>query len=314
MIRVVSSSGRPAGSGRERGHPRLTWARRQRGFGTQGNRRVGGLSVCVRVRTGQTTSGPRWMGCRDRMGLCIRLPDRSSRARRPYPPTAADPVLRRRSPGADLPTPILPAREPSIQPGVSVRGRRDPRPHPRHLLRHPDLHRAALPGAAALDGADPGAGAVRAGRQAHPPLGRLQPRRHRGVQPARDLDERPHAVHQAGDRRAGRHGGGQGRWPRLRQRRRARRAVHVRQRRGRQRAHGGVPGPDPLGGPRGAAVRDGRPSPAVGGLAPLRPHRRLRRGRPGVPALLADHHVPDPPDARPTPTSQRRPDGPPAEP
>ena len=122
------------------------------------------------------------------------------------PPGPDGPTRRRpqtqssaRAPRARSPRPLyspLVNRRSSL--GCLVRGRRDPRPHPRHLLRHPELHRAALPGAAELDGADPGAGAVRAGRQAHPPLGRVQPRRHRGVQPARDLDERPHARSSSG--------------------------------------------------------------------------------------------------------------------
>ena len=52
---------------------------------------------------------------------------------------------------------------PPRQPGLRGRGRRDPRPHARHLLRDPELRGAAIPGAAALDGA-------------HVRPGRLRPR------------------------------------------------------------------------------------------------------------------------------------------
>ena len=47
-------------------------------------------------------------GMQGPVGLCIRLPDRSSRARRPYPPTGADPVLRTRFPGRGPPDPYTP--------------------------------------------------------------------------------------------------------------------------------------------------------------------------------------------------------------
>ena len=53
---------------------------------------------------------------------------------------------------------------------VSLRGRRDTGLDPRHLPRHPELRRPAVPGPAAVDGAHARAGAVRPGRQADPPL------------------------------------------------------------------------------------------------------------------------------------------------
>ena len=56
--------------------------------------------------------------------------------------------------------------EPTTRARVSLRDRRDARPDPPHLLRHPELRRPAVQGPAAVDGADAGARAVRAGRQA----------------------------------------------------------------------------------------------------------------------------------------------------
>ena len=44
------------------------------------------------------------------------------------------------------------------------------------------------------------------------------------------------------------------------------------------------------------AVRDGRPSPEVGRLAPVRPDPRVDRDRPGLPPLLADLGLRDPAD------------------
>ena len=112
---------------------------------------------------------------------------------------------------ANPPTPpILPAREQRFQLRMSRRTRRDAHPHARHLLRHPELHRAALPGAAEVDGAHARARAVRAGGQADAALGFLQPRGRRGVQPAAGVDQGSDAVHQAGDRPPWRRRDGQG--------------------------------------------------------------------------------------------------------
>ena len=68
---------------------------------------------------------------------------------------------------------------------VSLRDRRDARPDARHLRRHPELRRSAVQGPATIDGADPGARAIRAGRQADPAVRPVQARRHRGLQAAR---------------------------------------------------------------------------------------------------------------------------------
>ena len=47
--------------------------------------------------------------------------------------------------------------EPTTRARVSLRDRRDARPDPHHLRRHPELRRTAVQGPAAVDGADPGA-------------------------------------------------------------------------------------------------------------------------------------------------------------
>ena len=166
----------------------------------------------------------------------------------------------------------------ALQPRVPRRSRRDARSDPRHLLRHPELHCPAVPGPAELDGADPGARAVRAGGQAHAPLGSVQARRRDRVQPAAHLDAGPDAVHQAGDRPARRQGRDPRRRPGVHQRRRARGAVHLQERRRRQRAHRGER-PVVMGGAGGRAVRDGRPPREVRRFARLRADPRVERRR-----------------------------------
>ena len=83
-----------------------------------------------------------------------------SRRRDMQPSRAATGGLRGRSPY----TARLVTRRPMLR--VSLRDRRDARPHADHLLRHPDLHRPAVQGPAAVDGAHAGARPVRPGRQA----------------------------------------------------------------------------------------------------------------------------------------------------
>ena len=94
--------------------------------------------------------------------------------------------------------------DPTTHARVSLRDRRDTRPHAHHLLRHPDLRRPAVQGPAAVDGAHAGARAVRPGGQADAALRHLQARRHRRLHAARRLGPgRRHAVHQAGHRLGG---------------------------------------------------------------------------------------------------------------
>ena len=116
---------------------------------------------------------------------------RAFAARRPAAPNAAAATghrpVRRSRPGP----PILPSRDLAIPPAggdpgtrcpaaflgtarrrLSLRDRRDAGADGGDLLHHPDVRRPALPGPPAVDGADAGAGRVRAGRQAHPALGR----------------------------------------------------------------------------------------------------------------------------------------------
>ncbi len=203
--------------------------------------------------------------------------------------------------------PILPARGPPLQLRVSRRSRRDPRPHAHHLLRHPELHCPALPGAAALDGADPRARAIRAGGQAHAPLGCVQPGRRRRVQPAGVLDERP-------DRRSSSASSGS-RATRSRSRRTAsststgRRSTSPTRSRTTPGSTSRRPSPDcrTLGGARGRAVRHGRPPPALGRLPGLRADQRRRRDRTRLPALLAAVDARRSCRRRPTPASRRRP-------
>ena len=57
------------------------------------------------------------------------------------------------------------------------------------------------------------------------------------------------------------------------------------------------PDQDPLGHPGRPAVRDGRPPPEVGRLPRLRADQHQRRHRAGLPPLLADLRVRDPPDS-----------------
>ena len=190
-------------------------------------------------------------------------PGRSAiRARAPRPGAA---------PGAGaVPRPILPARGQTQQPRVSLRGPRDARPHAHHLLRHPDLHRAALPGAAAVDGADPGAGPVRPRGQADAALGRLRPRRHRRVQPARRRG-RPTTPRSSSASSA---------CPATPSRSGTTASCTSTASRSRSRTcttnAEGVPEPtevrrpDALGRPGGRAVRDGRPPPALRRLARVR--------------------------------------------
>ena len=64
---------------------------------------------------------------------------------------------------------------------VSLRGRRDTCLDPRHLPRHPELRRPAVPGPAEVDGEHAPARRVRPGRQAHPANRRLRPGRRRGL-------------------------------------------------------------------------------------------------------------------------------------
>ena len=122
-----------AGLSVERSRSRDEGGQSPAGLGTQGNPRVGRRE-------------------------CMRGPSRGSN-RAGTGSAAAD-----RGPAT---LPILPARGPTLQLRVSRRSRRDPDPHARHLLRHPELHCPAVPGAAELDGTDPRARAVRAGGQAH---------------------------------------------------------------------------------------------------------------------------------------------------
>ena len=127
--------------------------------------------------------------------------------------------LRRRAPARALagrgerPVPLYCRTCDTTPPRVPLRDRRDARPHPHHLLRHPDVRRPAVPRRAAVDGAHARARPVRARRQADAPLRRLLARRHRRLRAARGLGpgRAEDAVHQAGHRPARRDDRGPGR-------------------------------------------------------------------------------------------------------
>ncbi len=150
-------------SGRARGatRGRRTWegaAQRSRRVSDSGGTLQAGASVARREKSGQTRSAT---------ALCSR---------------------RTASGGSGEPARLYcPSCDPTTHARVSPRDRRDTRPHPHHLLRHPDLRRPAVQGPAEVDGAHAGAGAVRPGRQADAPLRRLQARRHRGLHAAARL-------------------------------------------------------------------------------------------------------------------------------
>ena len=74
--------------------------------------------------------------------------------------------------------------DPTTHVRVSLRDRRDTRPHADHLPCHPDVRRPTVQGPAAIDGAHAGARAVRPGGQVDAPLRHLQARRHRRVHAA----------------------------------------------------------------------------------------------------------------------------------
>src|SRR5450756_1779948 len=188
-------------------------------------------------------------------------------------------------------------------PRVPLRDRRDARPDAHHLLRDPDVRGPTLPRRAELDGADPGAGPVRPGRQADAALRPVQPRRHRRLRAARRLvgGDAAHAVHQARDRPAGRRHRGQGRRS-LGEWHEARRVVHVR-----PAAHHRDRGAGALDCARRSAVRDGRSPGGVGGLPFVRHDREGPRHRARLAALLAAVDVRDPAHAHlPGPGRERR--------
>ena len=99
--------------------------------------------------------------------------------------------------------------DPTTHVRVSLRDRRDARPHAHHLLRHPDVHRPTVQGPAAVDGAHAGTRSVRPGGQVDAALRHVQAWRHRRLHAAPRLDPGGrHAVHQArhrARRRDGRH-------------------------------------------------------------------------------------------------------------
>ena len=79
--------------------------------------------------------------------------------------------------------------DPTTHVRVSLRDRRDTRPHTHHLPRHPDVRRPAVQGPAAVDGAHAGARPVRPGGQADAPLRHLQARRHRRLHAPADWSQ-----------------------------------------------------------------------------------------------------------------------------
>ena len=182
----------------------------------------------------------------------------------------------RRPPGRPRPPPLYCRTcEPTTRARVSLRDRRDPRPDPRHLPRHPELRRAAVQGPAAVDGAHPGA-------DQYVLVDKLTPRfdtYKRGdivvFTPPAAWGERRHAVHQARHRRAAAT--------------RSRSATtasststaqpstsRTSTRRGRRPAPAddGAAGPVELDHPRRRAVPDGRPPLQLGRLADVRAGRR----------------------------------------
>ena len=80
--------------------------------------------------------------------------------------------------------------DPTTHVRVSLRDRRDTRPHAHHLPCHPDVRRPTVQGPAAVDGAHAGARSVRPGGQADAALRHLQARRHRRVHAARRTGSR----------------------------------------------------------------------------------------------------------------------------
>ena len=283
----------PAGR-TERGRSRRrAWAIAGGGSERRGTRASAAESVCVRSH-GSNDFRARWKHAGPRA-----YASRTARG-----PTGRRPVPRRDRP----PIPILPARGPTLQPRVSLRGRRDARPHPRHLLRHPELHRAALPGAAELDGADPGARAVRAGGQAHARAGtRTAAATSSCSTRPPTWTQRPDAVHQARHRPA--------RATRSRSRTTASSTSTASpldepytytNAAGVNEPTDGLARPGTLGRAGGPAVRDGRPSPEVGGLARLRPDQRSPTS--SAARSCATGRSPPSASSRPrrTPTSSRR--------
>ena len=213
-------------------------------------------------------------------------------------PAARPRAARRRSP-------ILPARGPTLRARVSLRDRRDARPHPRSSSSSSRLRRPAVPGAAAVDGADPGAGAVRAGGQADAPLRRVQARRHRRVQPARRRGRATARRSSSGSSasratrsRSGTTGSSTSTAPRSTSRTRTRttRASASRPRHAPTRAAGSCP--------TGELFLHGRPPPAAPPTRGCSARPDRQRDRPRVAALLADRHVRASCRPRPTPTSQ----------
>ena len=246
---------------------------------------------------GVSAGGP--FGIRSGAGPC--RPSRSV-TRREKPGQTRSPSRLCRPPpagavgGSAAPAPILPPCDPTTHVRVSLRDRRDARPHPDHLPCHPDVRRPAVQGPAAVDGAHAGARPVRPRGQADAPLRHLQARRHRRLHAARRLgrseDGTPfikRVIGLGGDT-VEIHDG-----ERLHQRHQDRRAVPVRARARRSAATDERPRRRALGHPGRRALPDGRPPRELGRLAEFGPVEIDAGHRSRLAALLAARRLRDPP-------------------